>query len=536
MSIGRLALVFAVLATGCAQVREITGGERDTEGPEIVEAFPANGSTRFVGDRFVLRFNERIQIERSRAGLLVSPPMDPPPTMLVRGSREVEVRLNAPLLPATTYSFAIGEAVKDLTEGNRSAGLDYFFSTGDHLDSLVINGSVTDAFTGEPQDQVLVMLLEEGDTTGFTEGRPAFVTRTARDGRFQLARLPSRPFHLVALRDINANYRFDLPNEEVAFHQEALLPQGSTDSIPLPRSLRMFKEVSAMQSVREATVTADRAWRLVLARPAERVVVRDIARVGGALTWMPEWGAARDSVLLWPSDTTALAEGRYSIITEEGELDTLRYRTIKPMPFLLQANVSTLPGTDGVRLVITASRPIDLFNPALMRLRADSQDIAFVAERDSANVRRLVLRPEMRDGARATLTLLPKAIRDIYSGANDTLRFAVGLADPSALGTLRISITGDGLGRGPYLLELLDPQGLVVRREQHVAPGSAILWEELRPGNHTMRLIEDVNDNGRWDTGEWRARRQPERVWRHDAPINVRAAWDLGVEWRIPAE
>jgi hypothetical protein len=536
MSMGRAALAIALLATGCAQVREITGGERDSEGPQLVDAYPANGTTRFSGDRFVVRFDERIQIERSRAGLPVSPPMDPPPTLHLRSARELEVRLHAPLKPATTYTFAIGEAVKDLTEGNRAVGLDYAFSTGDHLDSLRITGTLIDAFTGGPQDQALVMLLEANDTSAFTTGRPAFVTRSDRDGRFTLARLPGRDFSIVALRDLNGNYRYDLPNEEIAFLHDSVKPLPLGDSTAQPVVLRMFKELSASQQIREATVTENRAWQVLLAKPAQLVGVRDIARTGGSLTWLPEWSAGRDSLLLWPSDTTAVGEGRYAITTEAGELDTLRYRPLRPMPYLLQATAESSAAEGGMRIRFTAARPIRSFDPKLMQLRADSLDIPFEMEADTGQLRQLVVSAALPVGLRATFTMQPNALRDIYGGGNDTLRFAVGVAEANELGTLRITLAGVPLSEAPHLLELLDAQGRSVRRAEGGMLSSTITWDRLQPGNHTLRLIEDRNGNGRWDPGEWRTMRQPERVWRHVEPTNVRAAWDVGVEWRLAGD
>lgn len=132
------AVLFALFVSGCAQVREISGGPKDEAGPSLVSASPVAGSLRFVGGRFALRFDERVQVKRPAGGLLVSPPLDPPPVIKLTGAREVEVSWSGPLRPGTTYSFALGEAIQDLTEGNPAAGLTYIFSTGDALDSLTM--------------------------------------------------------------------------------------------------------------------------------------------------------------------------------------------------------------------------------------------------------------------------------------------------------------------------------------------------------------------------------------------------------------
>ena len=171
-----LALLSALLCCGCAQVREISGGPKDEEGPILEEASPPSGTVRFAGDRFVMLFDERVQVNRPKGGLLVSPPMDPPPTISVSGAREVTVSWKNELRPNTTYSFAIGEAVQDLSERNPARGLTYALSTGDAVDSLSVTGTVTHAFSGAPVEDALVMAYDAQDTSSFTKGRPMFVS------------------------------------------------------------------------------------------------------------------------------------------------------------------------------------------------------------------------------------------------------------------------------------------------------------------------------------------------------------------------
>lgn len=533
----RRAAWLAVLALGCAQVREIAGGPKDEAGPVLTEALPPSGSTRFAGNRFVLRFDERVQVQRPKEGLVVSPPIDPPPTIALAGPRAVEVRWKGPLRPSATYSFAVGEAIKDLAEGNLAIGLTYAFSTGDALDSLVIDGAVAQAFTGQPQEGVLVMAYAADDTASFTAGRPAHLTRAGKGGRFRLAHLPARPLRLAALKDLNGNYRYDLPQEEIAFLPDAVAPRAAGDTAAKPVTLALFQEASPVQQLREAVVTDDRAWRLALARPAQRITVTDIAREGGRLSWQAEWNTRRDTVLLWPSDTTALGEGRYAIGTDEGPLDTLRYRALRPMPYRLTVSLQSGAdgaGTGGARLL--AARPLRAIDAGLARLMADSADLPFGLEADTANPRALELRASLPPGRGAVLLLLPKALRDIYGATHDTLRIPVGRPDPGSLGTLRVTVTGGTGTEGPLLLELTDAQGRVARSASVARAGETVAWPGLQPANYSLRLIDDRNANGQWDPGSWRAQRQPERVWQHGPPINVRAGWDLGIEWALPAD
>lgn len=524
------ASLMILLVAACAQVRDISGGEKDVTGPVLLEAVPPNQSTGFNASRILLRFNERVQLERVRERLLISPPLEKPPTLRLLRGTDVEIELNAPLRANTTYTFSMGEVVKDLTEGNYASGMDYVVSTGEVLDSLAIIGSVTHAFKGDQQKDMLVLLFAADDTSDFVSSRPLYATRTDANGLFRLQHLRAGEYTVRALRDQNANYRYDLPNEEIAF-AAAAVAAVVLDSTMEPLHLRSFQEVSAVQTVREASVEENGALRVVLAKPAYQLNVRDIERSGGKLRWSPEWSTGRDSVLLWPSDTTALGEGRYELSTEAGILDTLRYRAVRKMPFhtnLLPASTET---EAGLIVRVRAARPISTVDTSLIRMMKDSIPVAFTVVRDTAAGRWFSLRPAMEAGSTASLLILPKAVRDIYNGYNDTLRTTVGRAAEQRTGTLRVSVERT-VPAGSMLLQLLDGQGRVVR-ETTLQGSAPVVWERIEPGNHTLRLIDDDNGNGRWDTGVWTTRLQPELVWYQGEVINVRAAWDLGIEWKM---
>jgi len=525
-------LLIWLLLAACAQVREISGGEKDTVPPQLVNSYPAHLSTRFTSKRIVLQFDERIQLDRVRDRLLVSPPLSEPPDVRITGSKNVTIDLNSPLKENTTYTFAIGEAVKDLSEGNAAVGLVYVVSTGEVVDSMLVAGEVLNAYTGKPETEVLVSLYATDDTATVRTGRPAYATRSDASGRFTLKHLRPGSYRAYALRDQNANFRYDLPNEEIAFLDSVIVLE-SLDSIAPFHTLELFREVSAVQALRESRVLADGAVRLVLARPGEDLSVRDVARSGGELTWTNAWSATRDTVLLWPSDTTALSLGRYELRSDGLILDTIRYRMVERMPFATSLQVRVVEVENEAMVDVRAARPIAAVDTSLIRMVRDSLPLAYTVERDSVDQRLLHLRTDLPPGSEALLVILPKAIRDIYGGENDSLRTGLGRAAEKSTGTLRIRFEHKTPPRYARILQLLDGQGNVVRRSFMEISANTVVWERLMPGNHTLRMIMDRNGNGRWDTGELELGLQPEQVLSFGETINVRAAWDLAVDLKV---
>jgi len=518
----------ALLACSCAQVAQITGGEKDTIPPELVDASPPNGSTRFSAEVIHLLFDERIQLDRPRERLLVSPPLAEPPVVRAAGSRGVDIRIGSPLEPNTTYTFELGECVKDLAEGNAAPSLAYVFTTGDVLDSLTVTGTVVNAYTGVAEKDMFVMVYTESDTA-FRVGRPGHMTRCDSKGTFTIQHLPANSYHLFALRDKNANFRYDLPNEEIAF-LDSLYVTDPADSVAPAVVLRAFLPASSLQQVRSYKVIPDGAFQLVLAKPADTLSIRDVAREGGTLSWQSEWGPGRDTVLLWPSDTTLLTQGAYAVADGSTILDTLRYKPLQRMPFNTAVKVSLMENDEGASIRIRAARPIKSLDTSRFIVMRDSTLLDYRMERSTSDTRSAFLMTDIKAGASLSITLLPKAIRDIYGGVNDTLRITLGRAAEQATGSLRIAVKGIG-PQYNQLLQVLDGQQRLVEQAQVSDASPNALWDRMLPGMYTLRLVEDRNGNGHWDTGTWEPRVQPERVRYHTEPLNVRAAWDVGLDW-----
>ena len=521
-------LLLPVLLAACAQIREPQGGPKDTEPPKLLSSEPADGSIRFTGKKIVLHFDERVKLDRVRERLLVSPPLAKAPDVLVSGSKDVVITLNAPLAANTTYTFNIGEAVQDLSEGNPAAGLSFVVSTGDHVDSLSVKGRVLDAFSGLPAPDVLVLLHDANDTGDVRTDPPAYFTRTAKDGSFLLAHLRGGPMHLNALLDRNANYRFDLPNEQIAFLDSVIDPRDS-----IKRELFLFQPLSASQFVTSAKVLDDRGWQMVLARRAGELKLSSMDRQGGELSWWPEWSAERDSVIFWPSDTNLLKGQRFILTEDSVVLDTLTYRTSAAMPF----NLAVTAGRDAVTgaLRLFSSRPVAALDTAHTELRMDSVRIPFTATLDPEKRRTIQLDFKLPAGKSASLVLYPKAIRGVMGDTNDTTRLRFGAIDPRTLGKLKVMLSADSgtAVPGPLVLQLRNAQGRISREALLDSLPGQLAWSDLAPGSYGLKLIEDRDGNGRWTTGSFINGRQPERIFLLEDPVILRAGWAVETNWEV---
>lgn len=56
----------------------------------------------------------------------------------------------------------------------------------------------------------------------------------------------------------------------------------------------------------------------------------------------------------------------------------------------------------------------------------------------------------------------------------------------------------------------------------------------IPPGTYIMRVIEDANQNGRWDAGDLFLRRQPEVVVPYNGNIILKAGWEQQIDFEAP--
>lgn len=521
-------LIGYLFFTACAQVREPQGGPKDTEPPRLVQAVPANGSTHFSGGRIVLRFDERVKLDRVRDKLLVSPPLAAQPDVQVFKGMEVVVGLMAPLEDSTTYTFNLGEAVLDLSEGNPAAGLTYVVSTGAYVDSLTMRGQVIEARSGLPAADVPVILQVARDTGDMRTTAPTYFTRTKADGSFLFTHLRSGAMRLYALRDRNGNFRYDLPSEDIAFMDASVYP-GDT----LPHTLLLFQAVPEKQLIIGTKVLPERGWQLLFARPAGEVGLHSLDRRGDKLSWWPEWNGNRDTLVLWPSDTAWLAGQRFEVSEDGVSLDTLTYHVGSPMPF--HFTVTAERQANGLWQLET-SRPVKTVDTELATLKVDTAVIAWTVAPDSIHGRTIGLNLVPVPGRSFVLLLYPKAMTAAMGGTNDTTKLILGAVDPRSLGKLKVSLSADsGMAlQGPFVLQLIAAQGGLVREVRFDSLPAEVVWEQLVPGSYGLKWIGDRNGDGRWSTGTYLPPLQPERVFLDPEPVQIRAGWSVKRNWLLP--
>ncbi|MGB1041612.1 MAG: DUF2141 domain-containing protein, partial [Flavobacteriales bacterium] len=127
---------------------------------------------------------------------------------------------------------------------------------------------------------------------------------------------------------------------------------------------------------------------------------------------------------------------------------------------------------------------------------------------------------------------LDEAITDIFNAKNlDTISGYVNVRKSDYYGsfTLKLTSHSDSVN---YVISLLDEQDVLIQKK--TAQGnSSITFNKLTPGKYKIKAIEDLNNNGKWDTGDYYKNLAPESVYFYPLPIEIRSNWEMAESWEL---
>jgi uncharacterized protein (DUF2141 family) len=125
---------------------------------------------------------------------------------------------------------------------------------------------------------------------------------------------------------------------------------------------------------------------------------------------------------------------------------------------------------------------------------------------------------------RYEITLLPNALIDFWGNTNDTLVYRTSTKKIEDYGNIFLRVQHQS--PHPYIIELLKGDE-VFRRYDTLLEGGNYSFKLLDAAKYRIRLIEDANQNKKWDTGNYLEKIQPEQVIYYWKEIDVRANWDM---------
>ena len=150
--------------------------------------------------------------------------------------------------------------------------------------------------------------------------------------------------------------------------------------------------------------------------------------------------------------------------------------------------------------------------------------------RQNVNQRTLNIDFNRDETSNYSLLVAPGALTDIYGNINDTVKFSFSITSSDYYSSIILNLVDVPCEHS--IVQLLNLKEKVLE-ERTLNGDTKLSFNYLKPDSYILKIICDDNQNGKWDTGNFNLRLQPERVYYYDQTIETKSGWDMEFTWKI---
>lgn len=525
------ALISILFAAACARQSSPTGGPKDTIPPKLVFTNPKNEQTNFKGTAVELEFNEYINLNAAKEQIIITPSIGKE-YKITSKKNSVTIDLNTTLDPNTTYTINFREAIQDITERNPVRNLKLAFSTGPYVDSLSIQGKVTDLLTTKELKDVTVALQHYNDTLSILKYPSFYFTRSDEKGNFKLDYIKPGTYQLYAYTDKNKNLIVDPRNEAYGFIETPINLQKDTAKIQL-KTVKL--------DTRDLKITSARPYNTYFNIKTNKYLTSHTITASAQRDLSYYYGEDQSNIRLYNTfpDKDSLEIRVIAADSSGSTLDTTLFakfrkeQNIEKEKFTMsisEASINARTGTIKVRY--SFNKPVNSFNLDSIYFQRDSLHNIFFTANDVAwdtltnsfsitkSVDKALFLTEEPDPERPSIkqkdtteTIKPvnelltrkAAFISVEGDSSNALTQKIDIYQPSSLSEIIYEVQT----KNPdILVQLLNKEFKVIRQTTN-PKGS---FNDLPAGDYILRCVIDENQNQRWDPGNYLRKEEPEKV------------------------
>lgn len=549
-------LLLILLTASCAKIASPSGGAYDRTPPKVVHYNPDSATVHFNSRSIEITFDEFIQLQELNNQLLISPPLEYTPEITVK-KKVLSIVLDKKevLKPNTTYSISFGTAVRDTRESNIIENFHYIFSTGDFIDSLTLSGSVKNAFDHKTEKNLLVMLYSNiSNDSVIYKSIPDYFAKTNDVGYFKINNIRQGKYRIVALKDNNSNYKYN--DEETFGFSDSLIDIGTTTK---DVSIYIYTEAPKRTYLKKYAQLQYGKIQLVFNQGSDSLRVKPLNTDLKNVKERVEFSRTKDTLIYWfdPVDKDSLI---LQVNNGTSILDTVRFKLVKkenavkltgrnPLKLFLSNSANAELFDLNRELRLTFNHPIDKINgtPEVL-LKEDSvayTKYPLLYEASSSDPHSIVIHTPkkldaknssknmlLKENTTYSLTIPPATFTDFFGLTNDTIKMKFRTKEEKFYGSVKVHLKSEAM-KGHYILQLLNDKEMIIRESILSKQEESIFYDFLYPSTYKLKIIFDKNANGKWDTGNFLKKQQPEKVIYNLETVNIRSNWDLELDWTI---
>ena len=523
------------LLLGCANIQRPNGGPKDVTPPRLLKALPSNMSRNFKAKIIQLDFDEYFKLVNQYSEITMSPTQDKPPEYKVK-SKSLIVVLKDTLQKNTTYVINFGKAIADVNEGNILKNFTYVFSTGPHIDSLSVSGTVTNTITQKKEKDVTVMLFPiEKDSLYFGKKKPAIFTSTDTAGNFSINNLHDGDYRIYALEEKTPDRIYNKDDELIAFQKQPVHLYADTSGI----QLNLFKEEPSKFHLAVRKFDMDGKMFFVfnkrLNNPSVKIIYPPALNDQKIVEFSPTKDTANiymknmdfDSIRVAffdnnkPLDSASLIKGRKEAFTKN---------------YVFRLNISNTnklkPTSD---LMLIASYPIASYDQSQVTLYEDSVAVNNLnIIKDTTNLKRYIIKYKWKQDSRYIFVADEGAFTFVNGDKNKKYQKQFLVDKIENYSTLTLKVTVPDTSK-QYLVEVYQNPDHIIQTDI-ITKNTSIIYRNFLTGKYSFKVVYDDNHNAKWDSGDVKLKRYPENIWVDPIQITLRPNWDAEEKLDIPKE
>jgi len=471
---------------GCANIVPPEGGKIDNTPPVLLAMTPSDSSLNTKVSKIEMQFNKFMEVKELEKNMHISPLLAYNPTVESFGKRVVIKIADSLLTENTTYKLSLGNSLVDNREATPYADFDFTFSTGSYFDSLGLHGNVIDAATGMPDTAALVVLYQANEIdSAVVKKKPFYAARTNTSGSFSFTSLPQKPFHIYAIQDVNNNFLYDYGEEKIGFLEQMVTPVFESDS---SFTFYMFKDSvvvnnndSLSNDTTEVTPAADKfAKKSLKPKPSTR---------------------GKNNI-------------GYQVNVDTLNRDNRTFELTKPLTIDLHTEILSLD----TQKVYLSYENGGIEVEAVQQLKMDSGTININTQWQADKL--------------YTLRLVKGWAKDTANNELPPGKYFFRTKREEDYATLKLKISNQYYG-DQYVLYVYTAEDSIYQKP---ITDSLITLPLMKPGTYSMRIIQDDNRNGKWDAGNFFAKKQPESVIPYSSEIILKAGWENEIDFLPPSK
>lgn len=566
-----------------------TGGPKDLTPPVVLKITPPDKTTNFHGKRVDVQFNKIVQLDHPLDKIVISPPQMEQPSAVSTG-RRVTVTFNDSLKNNTTYTIDFGGSIKDYNEGNVLKHFTTSFSTGSTIDSMQVGGIVLDARNLNPVPEVFTGIYSNLADSAFTHFPMMRIGKTFETGRFSILGMKPGTYRVYALKDMDGDYKFSQPGEGIAFNEMPIHTSFKMDvyndtirkdsvtidtikQVPyvhyMPDTLTLLyfhEEFFRQRFVRAERPTGD---KVMLYFSAPNDTLPHLKPFGFQWKTPPllQQSLHKDTITYWFTDTLAAKTDTLRFVLHYAKSDSIgklvptfdtlllrrhdiqRSKIMKKELKLRKGEKPPKPVIETAKIETNVLQTMEMAEPIRLSflspiLEVDStrihlfqkvdtlwKPVHFTFHKDDdVGLNFTIIYPYQSDES-FKFAIDSAAFRDLHGLWSDKYQAIFKVRALDEYSSLIIHLTNPM----PHVVfELLDANDQVLRTMKEQADNNST-FQYVMPGTYYLRLFVDSNDNGKWDTGDFAKKTEPEKVYYFPEKIVLRVNWDVEEDWNPTA-